>query len=376
MALLTVIEMGSLSGSSIEHVIILSFPGYTVVKVAHFGLLAPSLFLAFAGTAQAHEKWFYEGEHMPLRWDLYLRPIPLGFTIGVIVVFAAAALLWRIRGGRDFVPGPEAFGARDDRRMAFYGLAPAILGLHVAVPLLVYGVMGQLFTPNNVMPAGWSHFLGLAEAMVALSFIYGGMARPASLLLVALWIIGAFIFTPEPMLESLHMLGFAGFFFLGGRGPVSVDRLLFPCVEPPAHYVPWAPAALRVGVGSSLAVVGFTEKLGNLPLADAFLHQFPFINFMPKLGIEMSNELFATFAGSVEILAGLMILFGIFPRTIILVALFPLNLSLTIFNWKELIGHMPFYGALAFLLIWTPRDRDLWVAGLRRGPLEVDEPRA
>ena len=52
----------------------------------------------------------------------------------MLVVFAAAAVLWRLRGGRDFVPGPEAFGARDDRRMAFYGLAPAILGLHAAVP--------------------------------------------------------------------------------------------------------------------------------------------------------------------------------------------------------------------------------------------------
>ncbi len=82
--------------------------------------------------------------------------------------------------------------------------------------------------------------------------------------------------------------------------------------------------------------------------------------------------LFALSAGAVELLAGLMILFGVFPRKIILVALFPMNLSLTVFNWEELIGHMPLYGALAFFLIWTPRDRDLWVAGLRRGPLEVD----
>jgi uncharacterized membrane protein YphA (DoxX/SURF4 family) len=134
-----------------------------------------------------------------------------------------------------------------------------------------------------------------------------------------------------------------------------------------------APVMLRVGVGGSLSVVVLTEKLADLPLAEAFFHQYPFINCTPKLGVAMSDELFAAFAGSVEVLAGLMILFGVFPRTIIFVALFPMNLSLTIFNWEELIGHMPFYGALALLLIWTPRDLDLWISGLRHGPLEVHE---
>ena len=349
------------------------FSPVSTVKQTRILAAALVVFSLCAGSAHAHEKWFYEGPTLPLRWDLYFRPVPLSFTAGVLVLFAAATILWKIRGGRDFVPGPESFGARDERRMAFYGLAPAILGLHVAVPLLVYGVMGQLFTPNNVMPPGWSHFVGLAEALVALCLFYGGMARPASILLVVLWLTGILLFKPEPMFESLHMLGFAGFFFLAGRGPIAVDRLLFPKLESPASTVPLAPLALRVGVGASLAVVGFTEKLANLPLADSFLHQYPFINFMPKLGVPMSNELFATCAGSVEVLAGLMILFGVFPRTISLVALFPLNLSLTIFNWEELIGHMPFYGALAFLLIWTPRDRDLWVGGIRRGPLDVVE---
>lgn len=333
-----------------------------------FGLTALALAGA-AGVARAHEKWFYRGRPMPLRWDLFLRPMPLAFAGGAVVLFLIAAALWRLRGGRDFIPGPPAFGALPERRMAFYGMVPAILGLHLAVPLLVYGVMGQLFTPNNRMLPGWSHFFGLAETIIALCFIYGGMARVAALALMALWAGGAAMFSPEPMLESLHILGYAGFFYLCGRGPVAVDRLLFPRLEPPAEYLALAPTVLRFGVGLSLAIVGFTEKLANIPLAEAFLDQYPFINFTPKLGMGMSHELFALCAGSVELLAGLMIAFGVFPRTIILVALFPMNLSLTVFNWEELIGHMPFYGALAFFLIWDPKDRDLWIAGQRQGPL-------
>jgi hypothetical protein len=35
----------------------------------------------------------------------------------------------------------------------------------------------------------------------------------------------------------------------------------------------------------------------------------------------------------------------------------------------ELIGHLPFYGAMAFLLVWTPEEEDLWIKGLRDLPI-------
>lgn len=46
---------------------------------------------------------------------------------------------------------------------------------------------------------------------------------------------------------------------------------------------------------------------------------FP-LNFTHALGIPMSNETFILCAGAVEPLVGLWILFGIFPREIILIA--------------------------------------------------------
>jgi hypothetical protein len=57
---------------------------------------------------------------------------------------------------------------------------------------------------------------------------------------------------------------------------------------------------------------------------------------------------------------------GLFPRTILVVAWIPFTMSLTIFQWREVVGHLPFYGALAILLIWTPSQDDarLWVKGV------------
>ena len=110
-------------------------------------------------------------------------------------------------------------------------------------------------------------------------------------------------------------------------------------------------------------MVAFTEKLANPALAQSFLQQHP-LNFTGALGIPMSDATFALCAGSVELLVGLFILFGLFPRLIILVAWLPFNLTLTIFDWVELIGHLPFYGALAVLLIWTPEESELWLRGV------------
>ena len=72
---------------------------------------------------------------------------------------------------------------------------------------------------------------------------------------------------------------------------------------------------------------------------------------------------------------GLWLLLGIFPREIILIAWIPTNLTLTVFNWSELIGHLPIYGVLAVLLLWSPgaENRRLWFSGLREGPLAISE---
>jgi uncharacterized membrane protein YphA (DoxX/SURF4 family) len=321
--------------------------------------------------AAAHEKWFHETESYNLRWDLFLLPLPLAFVGAVLLVTLAAWFIYR-RLGRGFVPGPESFGTTDERRAALYGLIPAILGIHVAVPLLVSGVQGQLFTPNNQLPGVWMYVFGLAQTGIALAFFYGGLTRFAAVALAALWFLGIFIVGLEPMLESSMYLGFAAFFFLAGRGPISIDRLLLPRLEPSAQLMSKAVPALQIGLGLSLVFVAFTEKFANIPLASAFLEKYP-LNFTAALGIPMSNETFILCAGAVELLVGLWILFGIFPREIILIAWIPVNLTLTVFNWTELIGHLPIYGTLAVLLVWSPGRENLalWTSGLREGPLAI-----
>lgn len=332
------------------------------------------ILFAFLTSSQAfaHVKWF-QGDRPPLDLAAFFQPLPLVFSGGIALVVAVLWFWQRARGGRGFLPGAEFFNAALDRRMGLYGFIPAILGIHIAVPLLVAGVTGHLFSPDNELFGGWRPLIGLLETGIALSLFYGGFARVSALLLAWLWILGIFIFGLEPMLDNATMLGFAGFFWLAGRGPISVDRLLFPLLEPSAGSMAKAVPVLRIGLGLGLVAAAFSEKLANPALAKMFLEHYP-LNFTPSLGIPIPDNIFVLCAGSVELLVGLCLIFGVFTREIIVIAWLPINLTLTIFDWSELVGHLPIYGAMALLFVWdsSSQNLELWVKGLRMGPLGID----
>jgi uncharacterized membrane protein YphA (DoxX/SURF4 family) len=348
--------------------------GLAVQKTWRRGGAATAALAALAACpAHAHEKWFINAKPYPLRWDLLFQPLPLAFVLATALATVIAAIWWKTRG-RGFVPGPESLGATGERRSALYGLAPLILGIHVAVPLLVSGVNGALFSPNNLLPVPWNYAIGLLETAVALALFYGAFTRFAAVLLAALWVLGVFVVGFQPMLENIFYLGIAAFFFMAGRGPISVDRMVLPRLEPSARMMARAVPALRIGMGLSFVILAFTEKLANIPLALAFLDKYP-LNFTTALGLPLSNTTFILSAGAVELVVGLWVLFNIFPREIILVTWLPLNLTLNIFSWKELIGHMPIYAILAVLLLWSPgpENLSLWISGMRKGPLAIPE---
>lgn len=59
------------------------------LKTTRVAIIAATCLIT-GGAAQAHEKWFYEGPRMPLRWDLLSRPMPLGFLAGVAVLLGVS----------------------------------------------------------------------------------------------------------------------------------------------------------------------------------------------------------------------------------------------------------------------------------------------
>ncbi len=305
----------------------------------------------------AHEKWFYDASHLPASVrQLGDRDVLMAISIALTLTLFAW-LLWRWRGGRDFLPGPAFFGATHAGRQKFYAFAPLCLAMHLCVPLFYNAVTCRLLSPNNLLVAPWTFIVGLAQMATALCFLYGAFTRPAAILLAAVWVMGLPLCGVESMADNVVFLGFAAFYWAAGRGPWSIDALLLPRLAPSGQHAHLAMPALRIGIGLTLVTLSFTEKLANLPLAEAFLRENP-INFTGFLGIGMSDHTFAICAGAVELTVGLLLLFGLFPREVILLAWLPFNASLVVFRAAELIGHLPFYAALGLLLVWTMTEED------------------
>ena len=126
-----------------------------------------------------------------------------------------------------------------------------------------------------------------------------------------------------------------------------------------------------MGVSLSLIVVAFTEKLPNVPMAVEVLADYP-MNSLAAVGIRRPDAQFVQMIGAVELLVGLCVLSGVFLRDIIVIAWIPFNLTLGIFGPEELVGHLPFYSAMALFFVWgksDPEDLAAWKRGILKPTL-------
>ncbi len=318
-----------------------------------------------------HERWFTDEVKFPVQFDTWTSPqslVPVAVALGITVL---ATVIWRARGRRSVVPGPIALGMPWENYVRLLTWVPLVIGVHMGVTLLVSGVNRQLFVPNLELPVNLlGGVLGMVEIAIALSFIYGALARPAAAALGALWIIGMLVFGPLRLIEHTEILGIAFFLFATGRGPLAFDMALKRLNKPLPALIPYAVPVLRVSLGIGLTVVAFTEKLWNIPMGLAFLSDHNF-NFFPYIGLPgIDDTKFLLIAGTVELLVGLMLIAGTYVRLIIIITLIPFNLTLPFLGWRELVGHLPTYGILALLLLWgdeRPGERGALVRALRGG---------
>lgn len=327
--------------------------------------------------ALLHERWFIDSAAYPVRWEAFLEPRTVGITLLAVVIVAGLGLVYRKTGYAPVIPGPFGLGA-DERSLAILlGVIPALLSLHTAVPLVVNGINLHLFAPNLVLqepgaaPMGslFSAMAAVLEIGIGLALFYGTFTRASAALLVVLWLAGAWRFGALLLLEHALLLGVAGTLLITGRGPFSVDALLSARLgRPKLTLLRHAITPLRIGTAVSLITLAYTEKLANLPLALAFLDKYP-VNFLPSIGIPAGNTTFMLLAGLVELMAGLLLLTNTYTRMGIVLLWLPFNITLAAFGWREFVGHLPIYGAMATLAIWG-RGSESDEQALRRGLLQ------
>jgi uncharacterized membrane protein YphA (DoxX/SURF4 family) len=298
----------------------------------------------------AHIKWFTDPKPHPTDWSLLLS---LTVLAALAVALAAAGVAYVIQHR---VREPAIMQTFE----RFATVAPTVLGLHVGIALLVSALVGALFSPNlrpnDDLPG---HAILVVEAMCGVMLLLGLGARAAAVLLAVLGIVAMLPFTFESILENVHVLGIAIFFFIVGRGPFSLDRIRG--VKPPLRNdeaPTWALTLLRVCLGFAIAFSALTEKLLDPGLAKALLDERPFLNIARPLG--MADPQFAYLAGLTELVVGIVVISGQLTRPVMAVSALLFTLTLPVFGWTEFLGHLPFYGIM-FVLFMVP-NADSWQA--------------
>src|SRR4029077_13551310 len=137
-----------------------------------------------------HERWFTDEAKFPVQFDTWATTnslVPVAVALGITII---ATVIFNARGRRSVVPGPIALGMPWENYIRLLTWVPLVIGVHMGVTLLVSGVSRQLFIPNLVLPVNLlGGVLGMVEIAIALSFIYGALARPAAAALGLLWLV-------------------------------------------------------------------------------------------------------------------------------------------------------------------------------------------
>ena len=321
------------------------------------------LILSVPAKALAHERWFVKDlSRYPIHFELLFSwPVLAALVVSGGAVMTARFLDKRYRQ-RQRQQNPDfdnaLLGIGEERLRRVYGYLPLLLAVHTAVPMLVSGFSLQLFAPNLAMrPNLLSGVLALAEVLIALALVYGVMTEIAALAMIGLFVAGMLLgpFTgiaSFALLEHTEFIGIAVFLYIIGRGPFSGDALLGRSVHPNPNLVPYALPALRWGLGLSIVILAFTEKLLDPALAQAFLHQKIDFNIGSAFGLP--DNLFVVLAGIGELTFGALLLSGFLPRLVIIAMWVPFNLTLPYLGWTELAGHLPIYAIMLTLLLVGP----------------------
>lgn len=292
--------------------------------------------------ALAHTRWFAEAGLSPLATDE-----PTTLYLGVAVVSVVVLVLIGIWLHQNDWLRLKSFRPKNDQAFA---RAASTFTLITGTFLLIAGTHGYLFSPNLTLESGIPTYLVVIQILIGLLFLVGIFNRLAAILLGVIWIIAYFDVGLVATIENIWVLSTAMFIAVMGNEYFSIFS--FSVLRKYLYkYKNHALSFLRIGTGTTLLVLGFSEKILAPEFGINFLSQHQW-NFMQHLGFNYSDYLFTISAGSVEILLGTVFILGIVTRLNALVTAIIFSTPLFILGPVELAGHLPHFAAVVLLLLF------------------------
>lgn len=301
--------------------------------------------------ASAHTRWFAEDD-LPL----FITNEP---TVLYLSVWAAVVVTVVLIG--------MIFHQRNILRLEFlrpvsaqaYERAASTFAMVTGSFLLIAGTHEYLFSPNLTPETGIPYVLIVIQIAIGLAFMLGIATRTFALVLGLVWITGFYYAGLIASLENIWILSTAAFIAVMGNDYFSLISFSY-FRDKFAPYKNYALSFLRLGTGTTLIILGLSEKILVPAFGINFLEQHPW-NFMQMAGLPYSDYLFVLSAGSIELLFGLVFVLGIVTRLNALVVAIVFTIPLFILGPIELAGHIPHFAAIILLLFFGSGGHFLFV---------------
>jgi uncharacterized membrane protein YphA (DoxX/SURF4 family) len=297
----------------------------------------------------AHVKWFLNRSEADILRDA--KPelfTQLSLANILPVACALIALFLSTVAGREFCQWSvnKTLSLFADRMEPTINL---FMGVCVGGSLIYCAMTRTLLAPNFIICAHCPWWLPYVECFAGCSLVLGLFARVGAAMLFGLLAFTFLKHSAADCLDLVPLYGLAMYFLLVGRDCWSVDHLIGLDRRPDNNTVQLAHLCVRVAAGVGLMILGLDEKLLHPQLAMELLKHAPALNFASC--VHLDNAMFVLCAGLTELLLGLVVVVGSFPRTaMVFLAGFFVTTTL-IFGVTELYGHLAYYAIIAAILV-------------------------
>jgi hypothetical protein len=321
-----------------------------------------ALFVLFTWTMSiynpsfAHVKWFLSKPES----ELLRQPKPALFTqIGwanmIVLACAFLVILTIYRMNATYINWPRNKYLTDwtNKHIALINL---LMAIGLGSSLIYAGMTRTLLVPNFIICSHCPQWLPGAEIWIGVCLMLGLWSRLNGLAILGLMYMAVSKHGIIECFDILPLAGLAIYFILAGRSKFSFDYFLNPNRSTLIKFNYLGHFIIRTTMGLGLIVLALSEKLIHPQLAMDLLQHRPALN--PFLLMGVSNPMFILVTGMAELLLGMFIVLGWFPRIAVLILLCIFFMTTTIFGWEEFFGHAACYSSIFSIALYGAVQSD------------------
>ncbi len=286
-------------------------------RIAHLRYFLTLAFIAcvIPLTVSAHVKWFIDSEKVLSEttqgavpfYNVTSLEVLVWALVSIVAVLAFSILDRYIRTPKKIL----AFGYKHEKGIV--RTAQVILGLFLVSVSFLWNI---ILIPEFHVVDTLTTVLKYVQVAIGAMLILGILPRIASAVLFAMCVMLSFTHGWIAFAENAMLLTLAVFFFIKNS---PADSWWNRCDKHAVEIV-------RLGVGVSLIVLAFTEKLMYPELGMSFLdtHQW---NFMTTMFPWFTNKLFVLSTGFAELIFGIIFILGYLTRinTVLIAGFFAMS---------------------------------------------------